>query len=296
MGKQAVKKPKKQKVQKKVVAPVEPGTDLVERQVEAHNHRVLSIVCIAGIAGALLMLFLFFSSDMRGNIIAAKSKPVSAAPVSAVKDSKTDDDELDIAEVLDDSDVSKELLIAHMLRMDDKEFKAFVEKFTGKTESSQTETTAAVSEQTVSENNPHSLIIQEGTDKSDVIAQLQEMDDADFQSFIDSITVTPASETAGTNDRLKLTLEDAYAEAEWLYPGQVDGSKRLKLIAELNETDFMYYVAEEGDTLIKLSRAFNVPLGQLVELNGIHDADFIPAGMILLFPIGTEPVEPVATK
>lgn len=81
-----------------------------------------------------------------------------------------------------------------------------------------------------------------------------------------------------------MTLAEAYAEAERRYPDKVDASKRLKLVADLGSGAYWYYVAEQGDTLIGLSEAFNVPLGQLVELNGMRDADRLPAGMIILLP------------
>lgn len=87
------------------------------------------------------------------------------------------------------------------------------------------------------------------------------------------------------------TLEEAYREAEALYPGEISADQRLSLIDELNAQDYMYYVAERGDTLIKLSMEFDVPLGQLVAINGIHDADMIPAGMIILFPLDTMPTD-----
>lgn len=84
------------------------------------------------------------------------------------------------------------------------------------------------------------------------------------------------------------TVVDAYEAAEAIFGDAIDGSKRVKLIEELNAVDYQYYVAEDGDTLLELSKAFDVGLGQLVELNGIHDADELPAGHIIILPSEVE--------
>lgn len=106
--------------------------------------------------------------------------------------------------------------------------------------------------------------------------------DKDKDNTKDEVSTKPVDSTDGKS------LEEAYIEAEKQYPGKIDASKRMTLVNELNAVDYKYYVAEEGDTLIMLSRTYNVSLGQLVEINGIHDADKIPAGMIILFPLETE--------
>lgn len=93
-----------------------------------------------------------------------------------------------------------------------------------------------------------------------------------------------SAEDVGAVEKGGMTLAEAYAEAERRYPDKVDASKRLKLVSDLGSGAYWYYVAEQGDTLIGLSEAFNVPLGQLVELNGMRDADRLPAGMIILLP------------
>ncbi|MCR6108587.1 LysM peptidoglycan-binding domain-containing protein [Salipaludibacillus agaradhaerens] len=127
--------------------------------------------------------------------------------------------------------------------------------------------------------------------EEDIVTHLIDMSDEEFDDFINTLIEASrperSSDISAKDESFHMTLEDAYTEAEKLYPGQIDGSKRLKLVEDLNATGYMYYVAEEGDTLIELSRAFSTPLGQLIELNGIHDADVIPAGMILLFPSDT---------
>lgn len=267
---------------KKSVTPAKEGDELMEKQVVAMGDRWLSVACIAAGVVSLLLLVFFFTSDTRDKIIAAKTSPVYAAQSNHVDSAKTE--ETDIEGLLDDPNVSRDVIIATMLRMSDADFDAFVEKITAKTDTSKTH--KADAEQTA---DVLQSLLQKGSDKSDVIAFLKGLDEEGYQELIGALTIVSESGTA--DGFFRKELEDAYAEAERLYPGQVDGSKRLKLIDELNATDYMYYVAEEGDTLIKLSRAFGVPLGQLIELNGIHDADVIPAGMILLFPSDTAAAE-----
>lgn len=274
--------------------PVKQQTGIIEEQMDNLNYRALIIFSMVGVACAILCLMLFFSSDIRGKIIAAKATPVVAAHSSTLNNpdvlsSSDATGSTDLVSVLNDPEVSREVLVAHLTHMSDDDFKSFIETVTIKTEGSN-----------VSDANDalDELFFQEEPSKSDIITHLNEMDEAEFDMLIDAVIIAVRPElkqqiqaTNRTEIPLQESLEDAYAEAERLYPGQIDGSKRLKLVQELNATSYMYYVAEEGDTLTKLSHAFNVPLGQLVELNGIHDADVIPAGMILLFPSDTEQPE-----
>lgn len=132
-------------------------------------------------------------------------------------------------------------------------------------------------------------------DRATALEYLSQFDDDAIDELLDrllstSIVDANSIDESAVSDELtdassQDLLENAYAEAESQYPGQINGSMRLHLIDELNAQGYSYYVAEEGDTLIALSHAFNVSLGQLVEVNGIHDADIIPAGMIILIPV-----------
>ncbi|PAF27296.1 hypothetical protein CHH61_03985 [Shouchella clausii] len=207
-------------------------TGLVEEQVDQLGFRLLSAVSIVAVVGTLLFFVFFFSSDVRGKIIAAKSASAYAAQLNT-PDSALDSP--DVGQVVSED--------TNTQRMSDEDSQTTEEK------------------------------VREGLNDT-------------IEERIDNPEQIPE-----TRDSFQTTIEDAYAKAEQLYPGQIDGSKRLKLVNDLNAIDYMYYVAEEGDTLIKLSRSFGVPLGQLVELNGIHDADVLPAGMILLFPLETEPLD-----
>lgn len=100
----------------------------------------------------------------------------------------------------------------------------------------------------------------------------------------------------GAIEKGAFSLADAYAEAERRFPGDVNAAKRLKLVSDLGSGAYWYYVAERGDTLIALSRSFGVSLGQLVELNGIRDADKLPAGMVILLPDGVTVPETVTVE
>lgn len=127
-------------------------------------------------------------------------------------------------------------------------------------------------------------------DREALTGYLSEMSQDDFIELAESVDMLIADDPTRVNLPDRKSLAEAYAEAEAKYPGQIDASKRLKLVAEINAIDFMYYIAEDGDTLLELSKSLSVPLGQLVELNGIKDADVISAGMVILVP--TDMVQP----
>jgi len=255
----------------------EPG--LIEEQADALGHRILSISCVIAVIGSLLLLVIFFSSDVRGNIMAAKATHVYAetSKVASVIEHSVPD----LDSVLRDPDTSREDVAALLSRMSEEEFLAFIERITERVEADETKIAT-----TEAEGSFESFTQGELTSKSDILAHLNQLNETDFMVFMKAVVATIQQDSSDAP--LQSALDEAYAKAEMLYPGQIDGSKRLKLVEDLNAYDYLYYVAEEGDTLIKLSRSFHVPLGQLIELNGIHDADVIPAGMILLFPSDTE--------
>lgn len=127
-------------------------------------------------------------------------------------------------------------------------------------------------------------------DKKTLTKYLMKMDQSEFLTLVASVDrvieeVPEGSKQTGARTK---SLQEAYLEAEKQFAGQIDGSKRLKLVDDINAIDYTYYVAEKGDTLLYLSQSFGVPLGQLIELNGIGDADKIRAGMVLLFPRDTK--------
>lgn len=243
-------------------------TDLA--RMDELGNRMIKTVSLATIGLTVVLLGYFFVSDIREKIVLAKTQfaPVVQA-ASESTDTSTDtsgeptNGQFSITTVpgvvvhIDRAEMEK-----HLAEMDDAEFEQFVE----------------------------SLLKASGSRDLQAVIDKQKS-----QGDLDRVDGKPSDESIiGEDDKpiasdnIGKTLEEAYAEAEQLFPNQIDGSKRLKLIQDLNAGDYMYYVAEDGDTLLALSKAFGVPLGQLVELNGIHDADKIPAGMIILFPTGTE--------
>lgn len=197
------------------------------------------------------------------------------------------------------SDIHKKDVVKYVNRMKKAEFKQFLMLITEHMSADDLKDSDAATDLY--------LLISEGKikKKSHLTEYIKKMNDDDLDVFLAAtLTSLPADDASRlvsgvatspkggkgvrTQERTSTSIEDAYEKAEALYPDKIDKSKRLKLIADLNATEYMYYVAEEGDTLIKLSRAFHVPLGQLVELNGIHNADKIKAGAIILFPSDTK--------
>lgn len=253
-----------------------------------------SSVVVAVLAGASLLAFMyvFLMTDVPDRIARGMQKPVYAAQNHTP--AKQDVDKQFHIAVFGGT-VSKSDFIDYLDSLNDEDFTAFMNQVADKYESD-----GKLPERVQSMLD--SLADGQSVNKQEFMQYLDSLDGAEFNAFIQAVVkavspdqldkLTFDDEAQATPDigegPLKPTLEDAYAEAERLYPGRVDGSKRLKLIQELNGTGYLYYVAEQGDTLIKLSNAFDVSLGELVELNGIHDADKIRAGEILLFPTDTE--------
>jgi len=81
-----------------------------------------------------------------------------------------------------------------------------------------------------------------------------------------------------------ITLEDGSEQDVKVYAGQVDGSYRLRFVADIETSEYYYYVVERGDMLYSLSQAFEVPMGQLMELNDIADANKIYVGQVIQLP------------
>ena len=285
----------------------EPITELVvDEQVDRVSHQTMVFISVGAIVGVILFLAFFFSSDISQNIAKAKSQAARVSQTNTSQDSvstpQTDSESTNSFHIAVLGErTTKEDVIAYIDSLSYEDFTSLIETITTNVEMDDVRDSKKSSELLT-------LLIQgKLTAKSDVLSYVKSMSDDDFNAFMNALVKAASSEQldslyqgihksdvsqddnqeASTEDRLQTSLEDAYAEAEALYPGQIDGSKRLKLIEDLNATDYIYYVAEQGDTLIKLSNAFDVSLGQLVELNGIHDADKVDAGEILLFPSDT---------
>lgn len=61
-------------------------------------------------------------------------------------------------------------------------------------------------------------------------------------------------------------------------------SMRLRLEPDRDGGDIYYYVVEPGDSLAKISEAFGVPVGQLMEDNHIEDGNLIFVGEVIFMP------------
>jgi len=276
---------------KKMERGVKTGRDSTGLPIEEMDNIGLNwtrFTLFAGATGLLVFLGVFFMTDLGDRIIASKQQSVYASSVQTAKDKGSDDltDAVDTntfhIALFADGQPTKSDVLRYLESLSDAEFEQFKKAILVKITAEHVEHIPTA----------HTLFtaLQDGTvsSKADVIAALQAMPDTEFDALIKAI-ITIDNPNANPQDDgvFQSSLEAAYAEAEKRYPGQIDGSKRLKLVADLNAIDYLYYVAEYGDTLLELSQAFNVPLGQLVELNGIHDADLIYAGEIILFPSDT---------
>lgn len=255
----------------------------------------------------------FFMSDAPDKITAAiESKHVQAStePIDysygEPDDETTDDDgekTFNIT-VLPESGVTKDDVIDYITSLDSDAFDQLIEALSGPT------TTPANDAELSTEVREIYVAISNGeiTDADGLADRLEVLSEEDFKALVvagmraispEDVQAVRDALGGSTDDRdieqsfgeLNESLANAYIEAEARYPGQIDGSKRLKLVEDINASKYLYYVAEDGDTLLDLSQSFDVPLGQLVEINGIEDADKIPAGMIILFPEDTEQPE-----
>lgn len=229
------------------------------------GYRAVTWVATAGIVGAMVCLFVFYQSDIREKIVSshfsearAYAETTKTPIVNSTPDGPQDDSE-----------------------------DGTVTDLPGTTDPDKTDdgNDSVPSGSTIINITPGSVI-----DREELAGHLSEMDTAEFTALAETIDMIIWKNPSSVNLPERKSLAEAYAEAESRYPGQIDGSKRLKLVDELNAIDYKYYVAEDGDTLLELSKVFDIPLGQLVETNGIHHADRINAGAILLLP--SETVQP----
>lgn len=229
-----------------------------EEQITAWYYKVMPILSTATIVGVFLILVFFFTSGVTDNIV--ESRYASAAEQNG------------------------------------KTFASQTNSFKSKEETNEDESEKPTLDEmfiTIMEEPSIEIMIRDTLEsggevsKQDLMDRLASMDSAEFTDLIRLLLKeAPASENV-TSDSIYGSLEEAYKEAERLYPGVVDATKRLRLIDDIVPADYLFYVAEEGDMLLDLSEAFGIPLGQLVELNGIKDADKIRAGEILLLPMET---------
>lgn len=275
--------PKRQTIKREKT--VKSTTGLPEEEMDDMGLNWSKASTIAAITGLVLFLGVFFMTDIGDRIIQTKyQKHAYAATTSSTPDKSNT---FHIA-ILAGAKTGQADVIKYLESLSDADFEKFMKALSDEVSGSDIDGIESA-------KSLFAALKAGGiTSKADIIAYLKAMEPNEFDAFIKAIVtlINPEQLDAVTRpvhdaNSLKQSLEDAYAEAEKLYPGKIDGSKRLKLIAELNAGPYLYYVAEDGDTLLALSKSFSVSLGQLVEINGIHDADVIAAGEILLFPSDT---------
>ncbi|MGC6586145.1 LysM peptidoglycan-binding domain-containing protein [Paenibacillus sp. Dod16] len=216
--------------------------------VHRHGERNSNIAAFATIASVALFFVLFFSMDVPGKIIKASSP----RPV----------DSASFAPNNERSDVENSM------------------------------------------SSPNVFVLQGANmTKEDLLNHLGELSNDDVELILENIqtqqpgtkqhqseapTSGTAADSLSSSNAKPGSALDAAVEEKSTFSGQLKGSKRLRLVQDLDSKEYKYYVAEDGDTLLLLSKAFGVSLGQLLELNELHDADVIRAGEILLFPGDTK--------
>ncbi|MEW4425957.1 LysM domain-containing protein [Paenibacillus pabuli] len=222
--------------------------------------RHANIVSVVTIACVGLFFVLFFTTDLPGKILSASAAQPATAVTSVSGDSQLDPEAETTSSprivVISGANMTKEDLLTYVGDLPDDEVEMILRTFQKRSEDV-TDNQIAGSPSSATEGSA---------------------------SAIASPSVDPVTSSASANP----SPVDAAFEAEHKSASQINGSKRLKLIQDLNSADYLYYVAEDGDTLLDLSKAFGVSLGQLVEVNTLNDADVIRAGQILLFPGDTK--------
>ncbi|MEK4529782.1 LysM peptidoglycan-binding domain-containing protein [Paenibacillus sp. FSL H8-0104] len=222
--------------------------------------RHANIVSVVTIACVGLFFVLFFTTDLPGKILSASAAQPATAVTSVSGDSQLDPEEETTSfpriVVIPGANMTKEDLLTYVGDLPDVEAEMILKSF-------QTRSEDVKDNQVAGSPSP----VTEGST---------------------SATATPSVDPVASSTSEKTSAVDVAVEAERKSASQINGSKRLKLVQDLNSTDYLYYVAEDGDTMLALSKAFGVSLGQLLEVNGLNDADVIRAGQILLFPGDTQ--------
>ncbi|MGN7308889.1 LysM peptidoglycan-binding domain-containing protein, partial [Bacillus subtilis] len=214
---------------------------------------------VAGVTIAFVGLFfvLFFATDLPGKILSASAAQQTTAVTSVSTDQHPDTEEDTTTSphivVIPGANMTKEDLLTYVGDLPDDEAEIILKSIQSRPEE--------VKDNQVAGAGPSSAT--EGSS---------------------SVTASPSVDPVASSS----SEIDSAIEADNKSLSHVNGSKRLKLVQDLNSTDQLYYVAEVGDTMLALSKAFGVSLGQLLELNGLDDVDVIRAGQILLFPGDTK--------
>lgn len=260
-------------------------------------HRQMKVISIATFLGSALVLSLFFGMGVPGKIAdaAASRYTVQAAAAPLIQTPQQTSEPMQPSPAASDT----KIIVLHRDEMTKGEVMGYLSKLPSD------EALALFREIVVipSSTSPQSqsdapldtlrrdIVLGGSLTKDDLLDRLRLLSDAQFDELVGRPATSPVTSTPSPTpleSASPLSLNEAYAVAESKYPGQVHSDRRLSLIAERHAMDYRFYVTEPGDTLLTLSRSFNVPLGQLVDLNGIADADLIHAGDVLLFPLDTK--------
>jgi LysM repeat protein len=218
---------------------------------------------VAGVTIAFVGLFfvLFFATDLPGKILSASAAQQTTAVTSVSSDQQpyTEEDRTSSPRivVIPGANMTKEDLLTYVGDLPDDEAEIILKSIQSRPKEVKDNQAAGASPSSATEGST-------------------------------SASASPSVDPVASISSEKSSAVDSFVEAESKSTSHVNRSKRLKLVQDLNSTDHLYYVAEDGDTMLALSKAFGVSLGQLLELNGLDDVDVIRAGQILLFPGDTK--------
>lgn len=256
---------------------------LAEQSRNKDTYGAATILSGIAIGGTLLGMGWFFLGDIPGKIVST-NQIVQSETVEA---DERDDDPYDYNIAVEDDDYDNSGERSVTIEQGDQYIMATLPGLIGSI--SQEELMTYIDDMSDEEYDKFISSVSALLKSDDPEKALSELDPEIKVYLTGGADVSDGASSDKTASKVKDgTVVDAYEAAEAIFGDAIDGSKRVKLIEELNAVDYQYYVAEDGDTLLELSKAFDVGLGQLVELNGIHDADKLPAGHIIILPSDVE--------
>lgn len=259
---------------------------LAEQSRNKDTYGAATILSGIAIGGTLLGMGWFFLGDIPGKIVSANQAVLSETVEADERDDNPYDYDIAVEDEDDnDNDASGERSVT--IEQGDQYIMATLPGLIGSI--SQEELMTYINDMSDKEYDKFISSVSALLQSDDPEKALSELDPEIKVYLTGEANASDDTSSDKTESKVKDgTVVDAYEAAEAIFGDAIDGSKRIKLIEELNAVDYQYYVAEDGDTLLELSKTFDVGLGQLVELNGIHDADELPAGHIIILPSDVE--------
>lgn len=143
-------------------------------------------------------------------------------------------------------------------------------------------TTAQQAERPTVAFETESSVNESGSSGAGLQKESNPLDVGDLTDTYDEEAEKQAAEKAAAEKAEQETAKEAAAKAE--QQKQLD-SMRLRIKPDRDTGNLYYYVVESGDQLSDLAEYFDVPVGQLMEINYIDDADSIYVGEILFMPV-----------